>query len=739
MKSIFVYHYKMIRMKKLFTLLLLTGCFYITSAQGDSAKKVDELKEVEIRAKKQMMELHPDKMVVNVQSMITAATSNTLEVLERIPGVSVNQNGEISLNGRSGVLVLIDNKTMYLSPQDLAAYLKSIPGNRVDKVELMDNPPARFDANGAAVVHIRLKKNRNEGLTGNLSSRFSQGRYSRTSNSVNISYYRKKINTYINATYDTEKFFNTDVYDRHFFNANKQLTGNVDLFNKQLYKGYGYNINGGLDYSFSEKTTAGITMSLNESWRKGWFNYDSKAFDADGIGEESIMGTSSGTDKRSLPGVNLNMSHKFSKERELTADVNYLRNRSFGDRFMNNYYYSASHNMDSATSFIYMMPVVSEIYVGKADYSYNLPKDLKIEGGIKASFINNENINEHYDVKNDSKFQDESRSSHFHYRENINAVYFNITKMWRRVGLQAGVRGENTNTRGVQLGNEEVEHSDYRRSYNGLFPSLFINYKLDSAGKRSLVVSFNKRINRPNYQLLNPFVYFRDEYSLTTGNPFLKPQTQYRYEIKYQHKQWLWTALSYNRFVNVIFPATEARGALFVSRPDNVGKGYMIILNTGMNVPVNSWWQMNSTIRIARLGLRGVSYSQTLDKDLNVARIDVMNFFKIGKTLSGELGAYYASKDLNNQSVTRGMYRVNAALQKKIFKEKGSIKLSVDDMFRSWVYRNRSFALKQAEFYHESYADTQRFGVAFNYRFGKENQSRRRRSDTNGEERERLN
>ena len=178
-----------------------------------------ELKEVVVKAKRPLIEQGIDKTVVNVESMISSATSNTLEVLEKTPGVTVGMNGEISLNGKSGILVLIDGRATYMSGQDLAAYLKSLPGGLLDKIELMDNPSSKYDAAGNAIINIRLKKNRVGGFMGSVSMASSQGVYGRNNGAMNLNYNHKKLNVFANLGANREKNYNLDVFDRRFYSA----------------------------------------------------------------------------------------------------------------------------------------------------------------------------------------------------------------------------------------------------------------------------------------------------------------------------------------------------------------------------------------------------------------------------------------------------------------------------------------------------------------------------------------
>ena len=700
-----------------------------------SSGKSEELQQVVVEAKKPLIELHIDKTVVNVQSMITASTSNTLEVLQRVPGVSVDQNGGISLNGVSGALVLIDGRATYMSSEDLAAYLKSLPGGLLDKIELMDNPPARYDASGGAIINIKLKKNRQAGVTGNVAVGYSQGTYARNNNSVNLNYHRKKVNIFSNLGFSNDKTFNTDLYDRRLYDGNAHLDSKIELKNHQVSNGNGINANIGVDLNASERTTFGVVFNYYHGKKDAEFDYTSKTFDEDFQPESFSEGMTAGDISRTHIGASLNMQHKFNKSEELSAEVTYIDYESDDNRFINSNYFKPGGRLDSADQFTYVLPSTAAIYVAKADYVKNFKNNGKFEAGVKSSFVTNDNLNNYYSIDG----IDNNRSNHYKYRENINAAYVNGQKTWGRFGMQLGFRAEHTEAEGDQLGNDQVAGTSFKKSYVNFFPGVFFSYKLDSNGKDNMSFAITRRIHRPNYQMMNPFLFFRDQYTYTSGNPLLTPQFQYRFELKYQHRQWLNTGLSYNRFEHTIFPTTRSVDGVFINMPENVGKGYMVILNTSVNAPLAKWWQLNTTVRLARLGLDGRVATEKLNPNINVARVEVMNYFTIAKGLNAELGGYYASADLSGQAISSGMYRLNAAVQKKIFKDKGAIKLGVDDMFGSWVYKNRSVSVKQAQYYETSFSDTQRFSVGFTYRFGKEKFARKRRTGSgSSEERGRL-
>lgn len=386
------------------------------------------------------------------------------------------------------------------------------------------------------------------------------------------------------------------------------------------------------------------------------------------------------------------------------------------------------------SDFIYDLPFNMNIYTANIDYAVPLKNKLKFEAGVKTSIVDNNSVYDYYDVTGTEKIIDESKSNRYNYWENTSSAYINAQKAWDRFGIQAGLRAENTRLNGKHPQQGTLFAKDYTR----LFPSLFLQYKLDSNAKNTLGLMITRRINRPNYQQMNPFLLFRDNYSYVEGNPSLGPQYQNRYELKFQHKQVLTMGLSYNRFTDVIFQTTEAVDTIFVTRPDNIARGFMAILNTTVTISPVKWWNLNATLRLSHLGINGKVNSEALTPKTNIARLEWQNYFTISNTVTAELGAYYASRDLSGQTFTKGMYRVFASVQKKMFADKASIRLTFDDIFHSWVYKNRSISLKQADSYQVSESDTQRIGIAFSYRFGKSSINRKRHKNTTDEERSRA-
>ncbi|GGM82848.1 hypothetical protein GCM10010967_13230 [Dyadobacter beijingensis] len=689
-----------------------------------------ELNEVTIRSRRPLIEQEMDRTIVHVSAMIGSATSNTFDVLGKTPGVSVNANGEISLNGRSGVMVLIDGRSTYMSGSDLAAYLKSLPGGVLDKIELMDNPPARYDAAGNAVIDIRLKKNRLHGITGSTSLGGSQGRYARSNDAINLNYNHGKLNVFTNLGYGYEKNYTDDDFTRRYYTETGALQSKVALKNDQQYASNGYNANFGLDWSMTPKTVLGAIANFNGSSRRGDFAYESTQRNAIDQRTGSGSGRTVSKDIRHNTSLNANLLHKFNdKGRELAVDANYLNYDTRGNQKIENRLYDADETVTRQEQFLYRTPSQINIYTFKTDYAHPFKNKARLEAGFKASYVDNDFIFNHFNVVDGAAVIDNRRANHFRYRENIQAAYATAEKRWERFGMQAGLRLENTAARGHQLGNDSVQAMRFTKNYTKLFPSIFLNYKLNK--DNAFVLMAVRRINRPNYQMLNPFVFYRDQYTYSAGNPQLTPQYQDRVELKYQHKSFLNMGLSYNRFTDGIFTTIEARGDTFISRPDNITRGFMVLLNTTLSTNITGWWYTNTTLRLSRISMKGPIYTELLHFATNVARLELNNYFNLGNGWNAEFGGYYASRDVNGQALTAGMFRINGGIQKKIWKGKGTASLNFEDLFHSWVYHNRSFSIRQSDYRQVNRTDTQRIGIALNYKFGKETFARKRRHNNN--------
>jgi hypothetical protein len=430
---------------------------------------------------------------------------------------------------------------------------------------------------------------------------------------------------------------------------------------------------------------------------------------------------------------NINLQHKFNNSgRELSADIDYINYNNTAKKLLNNFIYASDGDIDSNYIFQYNLPSNINIYTAKADYTHPLKHKLILSAGVKSSWVKNDNASDYDDIINNSYKPDLSKSNHFVYTENINAVYINARKDWKRFGAQFGLRAENTNTKGNQLGNAVVPDSINTNRYTGLFPSVFINYKLDSAGKNILSFNFSRRISRPNYYQLNPFLIFIDQYSYNTGNPFLSPSFYNSIEISYRYKQFINATFQYNQNNNAFFNATQVVNNLFITRPENTNTRYMIALLINLNFSAAKWWKLNINMGGAHFVTKGSLYNQSLAQSIYACRLNVLSQFTFSKDWSAEISSRYTSRIIQLQRVYGSRYTMNAGIQKKILKGKASVKLNADDIFYTLKQKERSTGLQFADAYHINIQDTRRVSIGVNFNFGNETFARKRRYNDNG-------
>lgn len=695
------------------------------------------LESVEVRAKKPLLEYEADRTVVNVESMMSAPTSNTLEVLEKTPGVIVNSDGSVSLNGKTGVMILIDGRQTYMSGQALAAYLKSLPGSTLEKIELISNPPARYDAEGSAIINIKLKRNVLKGVNGNIALGYSQGKYARSNNSLNLNFGKNKFNFFTNIAYSFDGDYSDDTYDRRFFDGSNKQTSTLLLNNYSRYSNRGGNIRAGVDYALTPKTNIGAIVTASARPARDRYDYDSRAFDENQNLDSVATGGYSSRATSTNYSANVNFLHKFKQSgRELSAEVNYLDYHTAANRSLFTDINDASGSFLDDKQFRYEYPSDIKIINGQADYVHPLGKTMRIDGGVKFSSVENRAIFEHFDQESGTMVKDFNKSDDFLYKEKVGAVYASFRKNYKRLSLQAGVRGEHTTMdgRGLTTGGKA-----FKRSFASFFPTGFVNYKLDSAGKHVMNLSFSRRIRRPNYQQLNPFLYYMDEYTYSTGNPDLKPNYGYQAELSYRYKQLIGVTLMHNRVKDIIFQTTRVEGDKFISRPANVSDGALYVISTNITFSPFKWWKSGSNIAGGFLKLDGQADAEKLNPSLFTWRINSLQQIRISSKWSAELAGQYFGGDIQGQTVVEPRFRVGGSVQVLILKNKGSLRLSGEDLFRSWRKKDETVALARSTSYHLGYNDTRRVGIAFTYSFGKrEQKNKREHSEKIGDEKERL-
>ena len=676
------------------------------------------LSEVVVATKKPLIERKADRTVVNVDAAISNAGTTALEVLEKSPGVTVDKDGNVSLKGKQGVMIMLDGKPSYLTGPELTNLLRSMPSANLDQIEIMTNPSAKYDAAGnAGIINIKTKKNKQVGFNGNINLAYGQGIYSKTNNSLNLNYRTGKFNLFALVSANYRKGFQHLDITRRYKNADKTLNAIFEQEADLNRINQNYNSKIGMDFYASKKTTFGVVLTgfttpaseknYNTSFLKNRYDV-----------VDSIV-TASSTEKSDWKNgaVNLNFRRQIdSTGRELTADVDYITYKSNRDQNFVNTSYFGNWAKKFTDNLVGELPSLINIYTAKVDYTHPLKSGLKVETGLKTSFVKTDNKAGYYNVLNDVKLPDYEKTNQFVYKENINAAYLNLSKEIKKWSLQTGLRLENTNIEGNQFGNPQRSDSSFKQQYTSLFPTLFVSYNANE--KNQFSFSYGRRINRPDYEDLNPFLFFLDKYTYGGGNPFLKPSYANTLEASHTYKQFLTTTVNYTNTKNLLAEVFEQKEYATVIRKGNFGQTNTASISMSAQIPVKKWWMLIAYNEYNYSQYKGLLNGENINMAAGNYLININNQITLKKGWSAELSGFYRTPGIEGQIKISDMGQVNVGVQKQVLKNKGSVKLNIRDLFYTMPV-NGSINFQRTEATFAQRNDSRVATISFVYRFGK--------------------
>jgi iron complex outermembrane recepter protein len=673
---------------------------------------------VTVTSKKPFIERKIDRTIVNVDAAISNAGTTALEVLEKSPGVTVDKDGNVSLKGKAGVTIMIDGKPAYLTGQDLTNLLRTMPSGNLDQIEIMTNPSAKYDASGTAgIINIKTKKNKQKGFNGSVNASYGQGVYARNNNSVNLNYRNGKFNVFSNFNASFDNNYQNLYILRKFKNSN----GDVDRIFEQdalmLRKNRNYNSKIGVDFYASKKTTIGFVVNgFSSLHQQDGFN---TTYFYDGARNTDSIAVAKNEEKSPWKNgsLNFNYRHTFdSTGKELTMDADYVRYNSGKTMDLLNEYYADNWQQKGGDNLTGDLPTDVNIYTFKMDYSQPFKKGLKLEAGIKTGYVNTDNTAGYFNVVGGNKEVDLEKTNRFQYKENINAAYVNVSKEIKKWGLQAGLRMENTNNSGKQFGNPQRTDSSFTNSYTGLFPNLFVSYKVNE--KNNLSFSYGRRIRRPDYEDLNPFLFFIDNYTYEQGNPFLQPSVANTVEASHTYKDFLTTSVNYTHTKALFTEVFEPNGNAIVVTHRNYGSSDNASLSVSAQIPVTKWWMAIPYGELNYSNYQGQFTSGNVSVDATNFTVNVSNQFTFKKGWSAELSGFYRTKGIEAQILIFPLGQLNAGVQKQVLKNKGTIKLNVRDMFRT-MRPHGEINIQSTDASFNQTRDSRVVTLSLAYRFGK--------------------
>jgi hypothetical protein len=699
-----------------------------------------DLGAVKVTTTRPVIENKIDKLVVNVEAAISNAGSTALDVLERSPGITLDKDGNITLKGKQGVIVLIDGKQTYLSAADLATLLKNTPANQLDQIEIMSQPSAKYDASGnSGMINIRTKKNQQAGYNGSISLSYVQGKYPRSNNSFVFNKRKGKVNLF--TTISTS--YNRNFYDIAFVRniTDKSTSAATSIFDQSSYnwrRDQPNSIKVGVDFFATKKTTLGAVASFTYLNAGGGGESSTNIYNGAHVLSSKNAAVTDFTYQWHNYSANLNFRHLIDTAgKELSADLDYILYHKTNPGTTDNFAYDI---YDRLVGYPFLLRISTPsdiaIYTAKIDYVHPVNKVTKIEAGAKSSYVSTDNVADYtyYDNATNT-WKIDSRTNHFKYNENINAAYLNASKQAKKWGYQLGLRVENTVAEGKQITNNQ----NFTKNYTQLFPTVYISYTANK--KNTFGLSYGKRIDRPSYQDMNPFRYFLDKFTYREGNPNLTPQFTQNIELSHNYKGQLNTSINYTRTTDIItdiFIQNDLDSSIAYKR-QNIATRRNIGLSVNYNVALSKIWNFTFSTNVFNNYFSGVINSAQLNVDYTSFTINTSNQFKFKKGWSAEISGLYRYRSLDGSSLDEPLGMIVLGAAKQILKNKGTLKLNVRDPFYTMQYKSIT-KFDNIDMNTIFRSDSRQVAFAFTYRFGKNqnNIPQRKRTSASQDEQNRV-
>ncbi len=674
------------------------------------------LNEVVITSARPVLERKADKLIFNIDATPSAAGLNALEVLKKAPGVVVDHNENISLSGKSNVLVTLDGKQTYLSQEEVVNLLKSMNSSEIESIEIMNNPGARYEANATGgVINIKTKKSKADGFNGNVALGGGYNRRMSSNNSVNLNYRKNIFNAFGSYSYNSNKWLQAMKIDRVTPNAENKLYFSQTTNDTSTNNSHNFKV--GTDFFLSPKHTVGFLVKGN------MYDRSENSFSRTNIGSsfgqtDSILRTPS-TNQSDRKNFSYNLNYKGVLDtagQELTIDADYSTFDGTTDAFyLNRFFRPDGSYLKNGQIYRSFAPSEINIKAIKADYVLPLSKTLKLEAGLKYADVESDNNFIFENQAGTGWSLDPNRSNRFMYSEEVSAAYTTFSATLGKLSVQAGLRAEKTHSIGTSVTlDEEID-----RKYTNLFPSVFVsqNFNEDDI----LNFSYSRKINRPNYQNLNPFVFFLDQYTYSQGNPNLRPEFATNFEANYLFKQKYSIALAYSHTSDVITQILLQNPALNSMYQTNLNLASDDVVSLTLNFPVTitKWWNFNNNI----LGY----YKQVKAPNLNgfdlnssqfTSNIYMQHNFTLSSLVSADASFYYSTPQIDGAYNLKSLFTSDAGIRYNFPNKNGNLKLGVSDVFHTQQPRIVS-TLEGNEYSIKQWSSSTSVRLTFTYRFGK--------------------
>lgn len=690
------------------------------------------LDEVVVSGEKEVFQNSIDKRVFNVEKSIVSEGGSATDVLETIPSISVDMDGNISLRGSGGVMVLIDGKPSGLTGSDRSAILEQIPASAIESIEVITNPSSKYDAEGmSGIINVILKKNKLQGMNG--TATLSAGTRDKYNASANLNYRTSKFNIFSNYSYRYNTNFFRGLTSRE--NNSGEITTFLDQNLDGLNNGINHLVRGGVDYYLNEKNTIGISGTYNDGKDKRDRIIEFREFDFTRSPNRLYFRNNYNSEDEYNLDIVLNYRRTFNKpKQELTASAAYStsfeqdRNRFIQQDY--NFDYTPAEEFDPELQ-NNITDETNGIFTSQIDYIQPVSSEGKIEAGYKSIIrkIDNDLLFQDYDYEAMNWIVNTNFSNRFIFDEQIHSLYGNYSNTIKNLGYQIGTRIEQTYTTSTQKTTEEA----FENNYLNFFPSAFFSYKLKK--EQQIQLNYSRRINRPSMWNLNPFVNYSDPLNIRFGNPQLNPEFTNAFELSYVKgwKSLFLTSSVYYRKTNDIIQRVVSVNENNVSTTtfDNFNNRQSYGLEFIARATLNKWWNITGNYNFFRTMIDGSNVQTNFNNDNVTWSANLMSNMSIPKIMDVQLFANYRGPIATAQGLMKEMYWLNLGFKRNILENKATISLNISDLFDTRQFRmeidgenfNQNFSRKR---------ESQIVTLSFTYRFGGLKDQERRRGNRDG-------
>ena len=683
------------------------------------AKEAASLQEATITAHKPLIEVKPDRIILNVEGSINAAGSDAIELLRKSPGVTLDKDNNISLNGKNGVQIFIDGRPTPLNGTDLTEYLKNLQSSSIEAIEIISNPSAKYEAEGSGgIINIRLKKDKSMGTNGSVNAGYQVGTFAKYNAGFSFNHRDRNINVFGNYSYNHSL---NESYSTMYRSILDTLFNQHAVVDNTVNK---HNFKAGMDYFIDRQNTIGVVVNGTVSNN----NFESKTstpisyLPTEQVNRVLVANNSS-ISHRNSENFDLNYRHTDKAGGEWNVDADYGRYQVRVNELQpNDYYDPTGKNLLYSNDYNMVMPTDINIYSIKSDYATNFAKG-RLSFGAKVSYVTTSNDFVKYNVYSYGKIIDSSSTDDFSYKENINAGYIDYNRTLKGWVIEAGLRVENTNNTATSLGYRQANgnygnyDSTFSRHYTDFFPSGSITYNKNPAQQWTL--SYSRRIDRPAYQDLNPFLFQLDDYTYTQGNTQLRPQYSNSIGLTYMYQYKLTATLNYSHIDDMFTALVDTiQGTKTLYSKQNFTTQDITSLN--ISYPLQyKWYSLYANIN---------TYYSLYKADFGPGRIVNVNVFAtnlyaqqsaaLGKGWTAEVIGLYNSPYLLLSTLRSGsMWSVDAGLQKSLMNNKAQLKISVSDIFNT-LHWNAAGSFAGQYVYITGGYESRLFKMSFTYRGG---------------------